>query len=93
MQGWPYQPGGRGPRLVAENVLMRLMHDWKDFGVRAEHYFADGNTVIAIGRYAGVHHQTGKTFKLARPLTPLLPMSGTLPTARLSAFAGIPTEE
>jgi hypothetical protein len=87
MQGWPYQPGGRGPRLVAENVLMRLMHDWKDFGVRAEHYFADGNAVIAIGRYAGVHHQP------ERPLTPLLPMSGTLPTARLSAFAGIPTEE
>jgi uncharacterized protein len=41
------------------------MHDWKDFGVRAEHYFADGNTVIAIGRYAGVHHQTGKTFDAA----------------------------
>jgi ketosteroid isomerase-like protein len=65
MQGWPYQPGGRGPRLVAENVLMRLMYDWKDFGVRADHYFADGNAVIAIGRYAGVHHQTGKTFDAA----------------------------
>ncbi|WP_036261812.1 nuclear transport factor 2 family protein [Methylocapsa aurea] len=60
MAGWPYQPGGRGPQRVAENVLTRLTRDWKDFSVYAEHYFADADTVIALGRYVGVHRQTGK---------------------------------
>lgn len=61
MAGWPYQPGGRGPRRVAENVLASLTRDWKDFSVCAEHYFTDADTVIALGRYVGVHRQTGKT--------------------------------
>ena len=58
---WHYQVDGRGPQKVAEGLLMPLMAEWSSFALTPDEYLADGNTVMSLGRFTGVHGATGKS--------------------------------
>ncbi|AJK50609.1 nuclear transport factor 2 family protein [Burkholderia plantarii] len=57
---WHYQVKGRGPRQVAEGLLMPLMKEWSTFRIAATEFVAEGDTVVSIGRFVGTHGTTGK---------------------------------
>jgi ketosteroid isomerase-like protein len=58
---WHYKVDGRGPQKVAEGLLEPLMAEWSSFGLKPEAYIADGETVVSLGRFTGVHAKTGKS--------------------------------
>jgi uncharacterized protein len=58
---WHYKVDGRGPRKVAEGLLMPLMKEWKEFTLVPTEYFADGETVVSLGKFMGTHGSSGKT--------------------------------
>lgn len=62
---WHYKVRGRGPQAVAEGVLMPLMAEWRSFALVAERYVADGDTVVSLGRFTGVHGISGKSVDAA----------------------------
>ena len=49
-----------GPQQVAEGVFGRLMTEFEGFMVTPEKIVADGDTVIAVGRYSGTFRATGR---------------------------------
>jgi uncharacterized protein len=51
----PYQ----GPQQVAEGVFGRILSDFEGFTVTPEQIVHEGDTVVALGRYRGVHRSTG----------------------------------
>jgi uncharacterized protein len=53
--GNPYM----GPQRVAEGVFGRLVTEWDGYTVMPERVLADGDTVIALGRYRGTYRATG----------------------------------
>ncbi len=57
---WHYKVVGRGPQKVAEGLMMPLMAEWESFALTPAEYIADGNTVVSLGRFAGVHGASGK---------------------------------
>jgi len=57
---WHYKVDGRGPQKVAEGLLKPLMAEWSSFALTPAEYIADGNTVVSLGRFAGVHGASGK---------------------------------
>jgi uncharacterized protein len=77
---WQYKAGGRGPDKVAEGVLMPLMKEWKSFEFIPAEFIVDGDSVVSLGRFIGVHGVTGKTA-----------MYGRSPTAGSHAFASTST--
>jgi len=62
---WHYKVAGRGPQKVAEGLLMPLMAEWASFALTPSDYIADGDTVVSLGRFTGVHGTTGKTVDAA----------------------------
>ncbi len=58
---WRYKVDGRGPQKVAEGVLAPLMAEWSSFALTPTQYFSEGDTVVSLGRFTGVHGATGKT--------------------------------
>jgi ketosteroid isomerase-like protein len=48
-----------GPTAILEGVFLRILGDWDDFKVVPEEFFDAGDTVVARGRYDGVHKKTG----------------------------------
>lgn len=58
---WQYKAVGRGPDKVAEGVLMPLMKEWKSFEFIPAEFIVDGDSVVSLGRFIGVHGVTGKT--------------------------------
>ena len=48
-----------GPQQVAEGVFGRILADFDRFTVNVEKIVHDGDTVVALGRYRGVHRSTG----------------------------------
>lgn len=61
-EGWKYAEGNPyvGPQRVGEGVFGRLMTEWDGFSVRSEQILADGDDVVAFGRYAGTYKGTGQ---------------------------------
>jgi ketosteroid isomerase-like protein len=57
---WHYKVAGRGPQKVAEGLLMPLMAEWASFALTPSDYIADGDTVVSLGRFTGVHGTSGK---------------------------------
>jgi ketosteroid isomerase-like protein len=51
---------GRGPQKVAEGLLKPLMAEWSSFVLTPTEYIADGNTVVSLGHFTGVHGVSGK---------------------------------
>jgi ketosteroid isomerase-like protein len=62
---WHYKVDGRGPQNVAEGLLKPLIAEWSSFALTPSEYIADGNTVVSLGRFAGVHGASGKTVDAA----------------------------
>jgi ketosteroid isomerase-like protein len=58
---WHYKVTGRGPRAVAEGLLAPLMAEWSSFALNSDAFIADGDTVVSLGSFTGVHGVTGKT--------------------------------
>jgi ketosteroid isomerase-like protein len=57
---WHYKVDGRGPQKVAEGLLMPLMAEWSSFALTPTEYIAEGDTVVTLGRFVGVHGSSGK---------------------------------
>jgi uncharacterized protein len=49
-----------GPGRVGEGVFGRLMADFEGFTVTPQKLVAEGDTVIALGRYTGTHRGSSK---------------------------------
>src|ERR1700751_5275880 len=58
---WQYKVVGRGPDKVAEGVLMPLRKEWKSFEFIPTEFIVDGDSVVSLGRFVGLHGVTGKT--------------------------------
>jgi ketosteroid isomerase-like protein len=58
---WHYKVDGRGPQKVAEGLLQPLMAEWSSFALTPSDYIANGNTVVSLGRFTGVHGASGKS--------------------------------
>jgi ketosteroid isomerase-like protein len=50
-----------GPNAIVEGVFMRIGADWDGFTVKPEEILDAGDTIVALGRYTGVHKATGKS--------------------------------
>ncbi len=57
---WHYKVNGRGPERVAEDLFKPLMAEWSTFAMVPAEFLADGDTVVSLGRFSGVHGTTGK---------------------------------
>ncbi len=58
--GFPLAGTYIGPQAVVENVFMRLGEFSDNWAVELDRYVADGDTVIADGRYTWNHKETGE---------------------------------
>lgn len=61
-EGQPYADGNPyvGPERVGEGVFGRIMGDYDGFSVNPETYVADGDDVVAMGRYTGTRKGSGE---------------------------------
>lgn len=58
--GFPLAGTYIGPQAVVENVFMRLGDFSDGWAVNVDRYIADGDTVVADGRYTWNHKETGQ---------------------------------
>ena len=58
--GFPLAGTYVGPQAVVENVFMRLGEFSDNWGVEVERVIADGDTVVADGKYTWNHKETGE---------------------------------
>ena len=58
---WQYKAEGRGPRKVAEGVLMPMMKEWSEVAFVPTEFIAQGAAVVSLGVFNGVHGATGKS--------------------------------
>lgn len=49
-----------GAQQVAEGVFGRILTDFEGFTVNPDKIVHEGDTVVALGRYRGVHRSTGQ---------------------------------
>lgn len=59
--GFPLAGTYIGPQSVVENVFMRLGEFSENWGVAIDRYIADGDTVVADGKYTWNHKETGES--------------------------------
>ncbi|MDQ0394932.1 nuclear transport factor 2 family protein [Labrys monachus] len=57
---WHYQVNGRGPERVAEDLFKPLMAEWSSFAFVPTEFITEGDTVVSLGEFTGVHAMTGK---------------------------------
>jgi ketosteroid isomerase-like protein len=58
---WHYKVEGRGPGPVAEGLFKPLMAEWTSFSLVPAEFITEGETVVSLGDFKGVHRATGKT--------------------------------
>ena len=58
---WHYKVEGRGPGAVAEGLFKPLMAEWTSFSLVPTEFVTEGETVVSLGDFKGVHSATGKT--------------------------------
>lgn len=59
---FPYYSGTWvGPQAVLDNLLKPLAADWVDFSARPNEFIVDGERMVALGAYAGMHRRTGRS--------------------------------
>ena len=58
----PYAEGNPyvGPERVGEGVFGRIMGDFEGFTVTPDTFVAEGDRVVALGRYTGTRQGTGE---------------------------------
>lgn len=59
-EGFPLAGTYTGPQSVLEDVFMRLGEFSDNWAVVVDRYIADGDTVVADGKYTWNHKKTGK---------------------------------
>lgn len=57
---WHYKVEGRGPDRVAEGLFRPLMAEWTTFSLVSTEFITEGETVVSLGDFTGVHAATGK---------------------------------
>ena len=59
---FPYADGNPyiGPEAVLNGVLARCIGEWDGFGVEIDELLDAGDTIVALGHYAGTYKATGK---------------------------------
>ncbi|MFA5956314.1 nuclear transport factor 2 family protein [Hyphomicrobium sp.] len=57
---WHYKVEGRGPDRVAEGLFKPLMAEWSSFSLVPNEFITEGDTVVSLGEFIGVHATTGK---------------------------------
>jgi len=62
---WHYKVDGLGPQRVAEGLFKPLMAEWSTFALEADMFVAEGDTVVSLGRFTGVHGSSGKSVDAA----------------------------
>ncbi|MBZ0111887.1 MAG: nuclear transport factor 2 family protein [Thermoanaerobaculia bacterium] len=62
-EGGPYGGISVGPQAVLDNVFMKLGGEWDGFSAVPHDFVADGDTVVALGKYSGTFKATGKSFE------------------------------
>jgi hypothetical protein len=62
-EGFPSAGTYTTPADVLQKVFMRLVAEWDRFSATPREYVCDGQSVVAIGDYAGTCKATGKSFK------------------------------
>ncbi|REJ76911.1 MAG: nuclear transport factor 2 family protein [Acidobacteria bacterium] len=62
-EGGPYGGVSIGPDAVLENVFAKLGSEWDGFAAVPSEFVADGDTVVALGRYSATYKATGKSFE------------------------------
>jgi ketosteroid isomerase-like protein len=60
---WHYKVDGRGPQKVAEGLLAPLMAEWRSFALTPSAYVTEGDTVVSLGVFTGVHGGSGKSVR------------------------------
>lgn len=58
---WHYKVNGRGPDRVAEGLVKPLIAEWSSFSLVPTEFISEGETVVSLGDFTGVHGMTGKT--------------------------------
>jgi hypothetical protein len=61
-ENFPYADGNPyvGPQAVAQGVFARCIGEWDGFAVAIDEIIDGGDTIVALGRYAGTCKATGK---------------------------------
>lgn len=57
---WHYKVDGRGPERVAEGLFKPLAAEWSSFALVPIEFITEGNTVLSLGDFTGIHGTTGK---------------------------------
>jgi hypothetical protein len=60
---WHYKIEGRGPAAVAEGLFKPLTAEWTSFSLVPSAFIVEGETVVSLGDFEGVHSATGKAAK------------------------------
>ncbi len=58
---WHYKIDGRGPEAVAEGLFKPLIAEWSSFALVPTEFITEGDTVVSLGDFTGVHGATGKS--------------------------------
>lgn len=62
-EGFPYAGLYVGHDAVVQGVFARLAGEWEGYAAVPDHYVAEADTVVALGRYSGRHLASGKRFE------------------------------
>lgn len=62
---WHYKVDGLGPQKVAEGLFKPRMAEWSSFALGAGKFVTEGDTVVSLGRFTGVHGASGKAVEAA----------------------------
>jgi ketosteroid isomerase-like protein len=57
---WHYKVDGRGPDRVAEGLVKPLIAEWSTFSLVPTEFISEGDIVVSLGDFTGVHGTTGK---------------------------------
>ncbi len=52
---WHYKADRPSPQAVAEGLLTPLANEWTRYALQTDRFIAEGDTVVSLGRFTGVH--------------------------------------
>ena len=61
-EGFPYGGTYSGVDAVLQNVFMKLGTEWEGFSAVPAEFFAERESVVALGTYSGKYKASGKRF-------------------------------
>ncbi|UOE44391.1 nuclear transport factor 2 family protein [Agromyces larvae] len=59
-EGFPTAGRYTGADEIGASVFAAIATDWDGFGMHADELLESGDTVVALGRYRGIHRRTGR---------------------------------